>query len=362
MEDSQIVRQLLERGTLVFDGATGTALHAQTEDGEPIEHLCLSAPQCVLKLHQAYLAAGCQAIKTNTFAAHVSLACENEEQQRKVILAAWALARRAAEGYQAAVFADIGPAAIETENAAADYCAMADLFLEAGATCFLFETMPTDKGLAEAAAHIRKCCPQAFILVSFAAGADGFTRAGEQAEKLIAKMSVCKDVDAVGLNCICGAYHMRKLLSGIRVKGKWLSAMPNAGYPHVEEGRTYYDSDPVYYAQQVEACIRQGVRIVGGCCGTTPEHIRQIVRRAGHAAPLVSAPSEKKIQPEKPVCKSKIKQKLDEGKHVILVELDPPRSADLGGFMQGARALAQAGADAITIADCPIGRDRKSVV
>ena len=85
MEDSQIVRQLLERGTLVFDGATGTALHAQTEDGEPIEHLCLSAPQCVLKLHQAYLAAGCQAIKTNTFAAHVSLACENEEQQREVI-------------------------------------------------------------------------------------------------------------------------------------------------------------------------------------------------------------------------------------------------------------------------------------
>ena len=68
MEDSQIVRQLLERGTLVFDGATGTALHAQTEDGEPIEHLCLSAPQYVLKLHQAYLAAGCQAIKTNTFA------------------------------------------------------------------------------------------------------------------------------------------------------------------------------------------------------------------------------------------------------------------------------------------------------
>lgn len=95
--------------------------------------------------------------------------------------------------------------------------------------------------------------------------------------------------------------------------------MPNAGYPHVEEGRTYYDSDPVYYAQQVEACIRQGVRIVGGCCGTTPEHIRQIVRRAGHAAPLVSAPSEKKIQPEKPVCKSKIKQKLDEGKRVVLV-------------------------------------------
>lgn len=84
-----------------------------------------------------------------------------------------------------------------------------------------------------------------------------------------------------------------------------------------------------------------------------------IVRRAGHAAPLVSAPSEKKIQPEKPVCKSKIKQKLDEGKRVVLVELDPPRSADLGGFMQGARAWAQAGADAITIADCPIGRARR---
>ena len=358
MEDSQIVRSILERGTLIFDGATGTALRAQAEDGEPIECLCLSAPQRVLELHQTYLAAGCQAIKTNTFAAHASLACENGEQQREIVRAAWALARRAAKGYRAAVFADIGPASIETGDAAADYRAMAEWFLEEGATCFLFETMAADTGLAETAAYIRSRCPQAFIMVSFAAGADGFTRAGEQAEKLIAKMSACEDVDAVGLNCICGAYHMRRLLSGIHVKGKWLSAMPNAGYPHVEEGRTYYDSDPAYYAQQVEACVRQGARIVGGCCGTTPEHIRQMARRIGQTAPLVTVPPEKKAQQEQPVCKSRIKRKLDEGKRVVLVELDPPRSADIGGFMDGARALAQAGADAITIADCPIGRAR----
>ena len=91
-------------------------------------------------------------------------------------------------------------------------------------------------------------------MVSFAADADGFTRSGEQAAVLAHRMSLCGAVDAIGLNCICGAYHIRRLLATLDVGDKPLSAMPNAGYPHVEEGRTYYDSDPAYYAQQVMGC------------------------------------------------------------------------------------------------------------
>lgn len=357
--DSARVRELLAQGVLLFDGATGTALCAQSGEGEAVERLCLTQPQRVLALHRAYLAAGCKAIKTNTFAAHVSLACENKDDQKTLIRAAYDLARRAGNAYDAAVFADIGPAPTDADSAAACYIAMAEQYLNVGATCFLFETMQSGEGLAEAAAYIKASCPDAWIMVSFAADADGFTRAGEQASALALQMSACGAVDAIGLNCICGAYHIRQLLSTLDVGDKWMSAMPNAGYPHVEEGRTYYDSAPAYYAQQVMECVKAGARIVGGCCGTTPEHIRQIARLLGTPMPpRVRMGDEKAAQPPEKGCRSRILRRLEQGRRITLVELDPPRSADIGGFMEGARQLEQAGADAITIADCPIGRAR----
>lgn len=357
--DSARVRELLAQGVLLFDGATGTALCAQSGEGEAVERLCLTQPQRVLALHRAYLAAGCKAIKTNTFAAHVSLACENKDDQKTLIRAAYDLARRAGDAYDAAVFADIGPAPTDADSAAACYIAMAEQYLNVGATCFLFETMQSGEGLAEAAAYIKASCPDAWIMVSFAADADGFTRAGEQASALALQMSACGAVDAIGLNCICGAYHIRQLLSTLDVGDKWMSAMPNAGYPHVEEGRTYYDSAPAYYAQQVMECVKTGARIVGGCCGTTPEHIRQIARLLGTPMPpRVRMGDEKAAQPPEKGCRSRILRRLEQGRRITLVELDPPRSADIGGFMEGARQLEQAGADAITIADCPIGRAR----
>lgn len=356
--DSARVRELLAQGVLLFDGATGTALCAQSGEGEAVERLCLTQPQRVLALHRAYLAAGCKAIKTNTFAAHVSLACENKDDQKTLIRAAYDLARRAGDAYDAAVFADIGPAPTDADSAAC-YIAMAEQYLNVGATCFLFETMQSGEGLAEAAAYIKASCPDAWIMVSFAADADGFTRAGEQASALALQMSACGAVDAIGLNCICGAYHIRRLLSTLDVGDKWMSAMPNAGYPHVEEGRTYYDSAPAYYAQQVMECVKAGARIVGGCCGTTPEHIRQIARLLGTPMPpRVRMGDEKAAQPPEKGCRSRILRRLEQGRRITLVELDPPRSADIGGFMEGARQLEQAGADAITIADCPIGRAR----
>lgn len=357
--DSARVRELLAQGVLLFDGATGTALCAQSGEGEAVERLCLTQPQRVLALHRAYLAAGCKAIKTNTFAAHVSLACENKDDQKTLIRAAYDLARRAGDAYDAAVFADIGPAPTDADSAAACYIAMAEQYLNIGATCFLFETMQSGEGLAEAAAYIKASCPDAWIMVSFAADADGFTRAGEQASALVLQMSACGAVDAIGLNCICGAYHIRRLLSTLDVGDKLMSAMPNAGYPHVEEGRTYYDSAPAYYAQQVMECVKAGARIVGGCCGTTPEHIRQIARLLGMPMPpRVRMGDEKAAQPPEKGCRSRILRRLEQGRRITLVELDPPRSTDIGGFMEGARQLEQAGADAITIADCPIGRAR----
>ena len=355
--NAQDLRERLARGALLFDGATGTyAKTLEVWPEGPVERACLTAPQQVLSLHRAYLAAGCEAIKTNTFAAHVGLAAENAVQQRALVNAAMELARRVA-GNQAFVFADIGPAPAGV-NAEQAYTALADAFLDAGADCFLMETMPSDAGLAETAAHIKARNPQAFVAVSFAADPDGFTRAGEMAAALIARMDACPDVDAVGMNCICGAYHMRRLLESLPATHKLLLAMPNAGYPHVIDGRTYYDSDPVYYAQQVIACAQLGARLIGGCCGTTPEHMKQIAQRLSSRRAATGQEKEPaQIEGERP-CKSRIAQKLAHGERAILVELDPPRDSGISGFLAGAQTLAQGGADAVTIADCPIGRAR----
>ena len=353
----QEIRRALESGTLLFDGATGTYAKSLALWPEgPVELACLSAPERVLALHRAYLSAGCRAIKTNTFAAHVGLAVHSSGEQEDVVNAAVEIAGRAAQD-RAFVFADIGPAPAD-EDAAAAYIRMADLFLDRGIRCYLLETMSSADGLAEAAAHIRARDPGAFVAVSFASDPDGFTRSGERAAALIARMDACGDVDAVGLNCVCGAYHMRRLLGSIAKPKKRLIAMPNAGYPHVVDGRTYYDSDPVYYAQQVIACAQLGARLIGGCCGTTPEHMKQIAQRLSSRRAATGQEKEPaQIEGERP-CKSRIAQKLARGERAILVELDPPRDSGISGFLAGAQTLAQGGADAVTIADCPIGRAR----
>ena len=355
--DAQTVRSLLSKGAMLFDGATGT--YARGLPGWPqeaVELACLTAPQRVCSLHKAYIDAGCMAIKTNTFAAHVGLVAQSVVQQKEMIIAAVSTALEAAQD-KTIVFADIGPAPAGCDAANA-YIHMANCFLERGLTCYLFETMPSLDGILDAAAYIRSRCPQAFIAVSFAADPDGFTRSGEQAVSLIMQADASEHVDAVGLNCICGAYHLRRLVEGLPTLKKHLIAMPNAGYPHVIEGRTYYDSDPVYYAQQVLMCAQHGASILGGCCGTTPEHIARIAMslrektRGSDTKPsAVQAGAER-------ICKSRVAQKLSRGERAILVELDPPRDSGISAFLAGAKALSAGGADAITIADCPIGRAR----
>ena len=354
---AEALRAHLEHGTLLFDGATGT--YAKTISGwpkGPVELACLTDQARVEALHRAYLQAGSHAIKTNTFAAHVGLACKSEEEQERVIASAVAIAKRAAEK-SAFVFADIGPAP-DGCDAAAAYTRMAELFIAEGADCFLFETMHSSAGIEETAAYIRSRIPDAFIAVSFAADPDGFTRSGELVSVLIARMDACEAIDAVGLNCICGAYHMRRLLAEMPTAKKCRIAMPNAGYPHVIEGRTYYDSDPLYYAEQVCDCVRAGARIVGGCCGTKPEHVRQIALGLKKTDAAQHAGLGSITEKQRPCGKSRVLEKLNDGKRVILVELDPPRDSGIEGFLAGAQTIRRAGADAITIADCPIGRAR----
>lgn len=357
MMDALRVRELLENGVLLFDGATGTYARSLPDwPDDPVETACSSASHKVRLLHKAYLDAGCQAIKTNTFAAHVGFAAQSVQHQHDLVCSAVQIARAAAAD-AAVVFADIGPAPHDCDAAEA-YIQLADVFLNQDISCFLFETMPSSAGLCEAAEYIRKKNPQAYIAVSFAADPDGFTRAGESAASMIALMDGCAAVDALGLNCICGAYHLRRLIESLPPVSKTLIAMPNAGYPHVIDGRTYYDSDPLYYAQQVMGCITHGARIVGGCCGTTPEHMRVLASQLKRWRTDALEKPEPSVKVGERICKSRIAQKLARGERPILVELDPPRDCSISSFLSGAQRLCSGGADAITIADCPIGRAR----
>ena len=349
------VREALHDGVLVFDGALGTYARSLPGFPEgPVERACLTAPDRIAAIHREYIAAGCRAIKTNSFAAHLGQAVRTPQDQAALVRAAVQIARLAARD-DAWVFADIGPA--PEENAAEEYLRLADAFLAEGISCFLFETLFSLAGIPETAENIKAGHPDAFILVSFAAGPDGITQSGEHVSSLMQAADGCAAIDAVGLNCVCGPHHMRRLLAELPPLQKPISLMPNAGYPRMIDGRIAYESDPGYFAMQMAECVNYGARIIGGCCGTTPRYIREaaalvVDRRQVYPPPFVPD------APARPEPQSRILQMLRRGEKPILVELDPPRSADTAVFLGGAQILTRAGADAITIADCPIGRAR----
>ena len=350
------VRAFLKDHTLIFDGAMGSYLMAAYHrPANGFETTNLEAPEQVREVHKAYLASGCNALKTNTFGAN-RLAL-GEETCRKVIEAGWKIATEAAG--DAFVFADLGPVPMtDAKRALEEYRFSVDVFLKLGAKNFLFETLSSFSCVGEIAKYIREQQPEAFIITSFASQPDGFTRAGQLASHLIHQAEENPAVDVVGLNCVSGARHMISLVQQLGTVEKPLSVMPNAGYPTVLGSRTIYEGDPQYFAGQMEQLHNMGVRILGGCCGTTPKHLAATVEAlGGHSPkqiPLVQ-PEQKKPQPER----NRFWETLEQpGKKPIAVELDPPESGDVTKFMAGARELQAHGADIITIADCPIARAR----
>ena len=148
--------------------------------------------------------------------------------------------------------------------------------LDQGAEYFLFETLSSDAGVLEAVQAIRARCPHAFVLVSFAALPDGYTREGLACSQLLQRMQASGLVDAAGLNCVSAPGAMAALVQQLGRQGLPLSVMPNAGYPVVARSQVRYQGKPAYFAKTLAALAGRGVRILGGCCGTTPEHIRAL--------------------------------------------------------------------------------------
>ena len=353
------VRKLLVQRPLLFDGGMGT--YYKAKPGQECEQANLTDPDGILAVHRAYLAAGADAIKTNTFSLP-RLAAAQQPGWEQLADAGWQLAAKAAGETGAAVFADLGPAP-DTENLPAEqvYLAVAKRFALLGARNFLFETLSTEEGVLEAIRALKQTVPEAFVLVSFAVLPDGYTREGRYCAELVRRMAQSGVVDAVGLNCVSAPGAMRALVQQLGDAGLPLSVMPNAGYPVVARAQVRYQGKPEYFARELSRLATEGVRILGGCCGTTPQHIAAL-RTALDALPeaLPAAPAAKPAAAAKPAVETDdvFLRKLRAGQRVIAVELDSPKDANLTAYLEGARRLQAAGADLLTIADCPIARAR----
>ena len=353
------VRAHLARKPLLFDGGMGT--YYKAKPGTECEQGNLLDPAGVRKVHREYLAAGAEAIKTNTFGLP-RMAAARQPDWQALARAGWKLAAEAAVETGAAVFADLGPAP-DTEAAPAGsiYTAVARCFVEQGAKNFLFETLSSDAGVLEAVQAVKAQVPDAFVLVSFAVLPDGYTREGMYSKDLVRRMTESGIVDAVGFNCVSAPGAMRALMQQLGGSKLPLSVMPNAGYPVVTRTQVKYQGKPEYFAKELARIAAEGVRILGGCCGTTPAHIAAL-RAALDSLPAgeKAAPAVQLSTPEAPTVEKDdaFLRKLNAGKKVIAIELDSPKDADLTNYLAGAKRLQAAGADLLTIADCPIARAR----
>ena len=353
------VRAHLARKPLLFDGGMGT--YYKAKPGTECEQGNLLDPAGVRKVHREYLAAGAEAIKTNTFGLP-RMAAARQPDWQALARAGWKLAAEAAVETGAAVFADLGPAP-DTEAAPAGsiYTAVARCFVEQGAKNFLFETLSSDAGVLEAVQAVKAQVPDAFVLVSFAVLPDGYTREGMYSKDLVRRMTESGIVDAVGFNCVSAPGAMRTLVQQLGSTALPLSVMPNAGYPVVTRTQVKYQGKPEYFAKELARIAAEGVRLLGGCCGTTPAHIAAL-RAALDSLPAVekATPAVQVSTPEAPTVEKDdaFLRKLNAGKKVIAIELDSPKDADLTNYLAGAKRLQAAGADLLTIADCPIARAR----
>lgn len=387
------IRDYLSKQPLLFDGAMGTYLADKYIQfgGESCEKWNLRYPERIKQIHKEYIDAGAVAIKTNTFAANAGDHFTAEEVG-KVITAGTQIAREAIEesAGEQILFGDIGPVLIGDENDAAErYRLPVDCFLEQGVRHFLFETLDNIEGLDEITEYIKQKQPEAFIIVSFAVSPEGLTRSGCYGRSLYQKMMNVSSIDALGFNCISGPKHLLDLMYKLsREKNtKYISIMPNAGYPAVLDNRTYYEAHHYYYAKEMYQIAKQGASIIGGCCGTDPSFISEIAktlqqsplpgrktysadgsgrsvhsvvenRQTEQSISVANDGQEVKNYAGKDNLRNTFAAKLACGEKVLVVELDPPVTPEIDFFMEGAAKYQQAGVDAIDIADCPVAKAR----
>ena len=374
------LRSLIDDGRVhVLDGAMGTELYARgVFVNVSFDGLNLETPDIVEAIHRDYVSAGAEILETNTFGANPvklsshGLADRTEEINRVAV----ELARRAANG-RAAVAGAVGPLGIRIEpfgptsreEAQELYERQVTGLLEGGVDGFILETFSDLNELEQAFRAVRKGS-ELPVFCQITVGEDGRTSYGTSPEAVAAEVTHW-GADVIGLNCSVGPAVMLDAVERMaRVTDRALSAQPNAGLPRAVGDRKIYLASPEYMAQYARRMIEAGARFVGGCCGTSPEHIRKIrtvVAGAQASVPRVTvgggAAEALDVQPEIPLEeRSQWGRKLADGVFVTCMEITPPKGWDPEAMLEQCRRVQDAGADSVNVLDSPHARSRMSAL
>ncbi len=385
-------RLKMQSGIVVGDGAMGTMLYGKgVFINRCFDELNLSAPQMVKEVHQEYVKAGAEVIETNTFGStRLRLAAFGFAEKLRAINEAGVRIAREAAGDKAFVAGAIGPLGAQIEplgplsfaEAREIYTEQIRILVEAGVDLLILETFYELPELREAIFAAREAAgPEMVIVAHVTVDDDGNLRDGTTPETYTARLNEWP-VDVIGVNCSAGPKVVLDTIEKmIPHAAKPLSAMPNAGLPTTVEGRNIYLCSPEYLAQYCRRFIMAGVRFVGGCCGTTPPHIKEIRSEArslqptvakvlsdaaakmaaGSAAVVEETKPESKRLPKVPVGqKSKLGAKLAAREFVSFVEILPPRGIDASREIAGARLCRDHGIDCINVPDGPRASARLS--
>lgn len=339
-----------------FDGAFGTYYFEKTKDYKPCELANIHSPDVVTDIHKQYVAAGAQAIKTNTFSVN-SIIFGDESQRKQIIKSAMINAKNATMDTDVAIFCDIGYINSDKEETAYEYMYIANDFLKNGGENFLFETLAEFTPVKKALRFIKEKLPLATVLVSFAVSQDGYSKKGIYYKTLLQQALEDPNVDIVGLNCQCSPSHMRNLIKNLDKLPKPLLAMPNSSYPSAFNGHMIYDDNSEYFADKMGEIFTYGADIIGGCCGTTPRHIELAIK---NVQKLNGKKEEKQLVSEtvEPKNTQYTIPHMCESKKIIVVEIDPPMDTDTSFSISAGFKLKEAGVDIITVADSPLARAR----
>lgn len=383
---------------LVADGAFGTCyVGMYGEQGTVAPELAnIRHPERVLEIHKEYVKAGAGLIRTNTFAANTASLDADMDYVISNVRAAVKLAKKAAgdsageagTGTNGAVATgdsnagtdhkkiyiagDIGPiptdAGLTLNERVQQYKLLGEAMQDMGVDIIWFETFPEFNVLEPVVKHLksRKDIP---VMVSFCVNQFGYSNCGFSARALLSQVAVNPDVDCVGFNCGVGPYHMLQLLKKLDVDcGKPVSIMPNAGYPKFTQSRLVFNDNKEGFIDKMQDIAALGADIIGGCCGTNPEYIKQIASRveSGYIAKTVKVHVER-LQADSAVKDNFLKGRLERedvaaekpGTHkLIAVELAPPVDVNDQKLLDAAHTLKQAHVDVVTFPDSPSGRTR----
>ena len=378
------IRERLKAEVLLTDGAMGTLLVSRGAPAEgPRSPNSVAAPDLVREIHDDYVAAGAQVLSTNTWDANRAKLSRFDwaDSLEKINRAAVRLARAAAEGEYVYVAGSVGPLGqlvkpygpLTRLHVRELFTEQLRILLEEGVDLLSFETFSSTLEATEALRAARALSDGIPISASMTFLADGKTSFGEDAPDALAAL-VAAGADVVGMNCTVGPQEAFEIFS--RVAGSVavpVSVRPNAGYPWVVSGRTVYPATPDYFRQSARDLLRAGAALVGGCCGTTPEHVAAMAREVAGKARAVPAPTPQtriavtEGRAERPreaaLETSALKRKLaDPRAFVVTTEVEPPKGIDASAAVDGARTLKALGVDAINVTDNPMARLRMSSI